>query len=166
MAQHEQCPQLQDLPRNIQQFWEEKQQECGEQVIIFSYAVLLGSSEAPTPEKSGILYLMERNLWFEDFPKPPFFLFNRATTYKKTLLQIPRTTILTVELIKKSGFEVCLQGKPSRTGALQKLFTIFVPDPVYLRVVQRRDGQESDLYYFRELNEPEAWIQAFKNQIS
>ena len=90
MTQYEPCPQLQDLPPNIRQFWEEKQQECGEQIVLFSYAVFLGSPESSSPEKSGILYLMERNLWFEDFPKPPLFLFNRATTYKKTLLHAHR----------------------------------------------------------------------------
>lgn len=162
MVQHEQCPQLYKLPPNIRQFWEEKQQECGEQVILFSYAVLLGLPEASAPEKSGILYLMERNLWFEDFPKPPFFLFNRAATYKKTLLQIPRATILTVELVKKSGLEVRLQGKAPRTGMLQKLFALFTPDPAYLRVEQRQDSKAPDMYYFREVNEPEAWIQAFQ----
>jgi len=162
MTQHEQCPQLHNLPPNIRQFWEEKQQECGEQVIIFSYAVLLGSPEASAPEKSGILYLMERNLWFEDFPKPPFFLYNRATTYKKTLLQIPRTTILSVELIRKSGLEVRLQGKSPRIGALQKFFALFTPDPVYLRVTQKQENGGTRTYQFREVNESEAWIQAFQ----
>lgn len=166
MTQHEQCPQLHNLPPNIRQFWEEKQQECGEHVILFSYAVLLGSPETSAPEKSGILYLMERNLWFEDFPKPPFFLFNRAATYKKTLLQIPRTTILTVELVKKSGLEVRLHGKAPRTSALQKLFAVFAPDPVYLRVMQRQENGETRIYQFREVNAPEAWIQAFNNRVS
>lgn len=166
MTQYEQCPQLQNLPPNIQQFWEEKQQECGEQVIRFSYAVWIESPDTSTREKSGILYLMGRNLWFEDFPKPPFFLFNRTDTYKKTRLQIPRTTILRVELVKKSGIEIRLQGKAPRPGMLQKLFAMFTPDPVYLCVVQRQEDADPRTYQFREVNEPEAWIQAFKDRVS
>ncbi|MDY0095926.1 MAG: hypothetical protein RBT80_24790 [Candidatus Vecturithrix sp.] len=163
MTQHERCPQLQNLPPNVQQFWEEKQQECGEQVILFSYAVWLESPITSVREKSGILYLMERNLWFEDFPKPPFFLFNRADTYKKMRLQIPRTTILSVELVKKSGLEIRSQREKSRTGVIQKFCSLFTPDPVYLRVMCEVEGKESGIYYFREVNESDAWIQAFKD---
>lgn len=162
MTQYEQCPQLRDLSPNIQQFWEEKQQECGEQLVMFSYAIFLGTPETSSPEKSGILYLMERNLWFEDFPKPPIFLLTRSTTYKKTLLQIPRESITKVELVKKSGVDGRLQRKMPRNGRLQKLFSLFRAEPVYLHLVREQEGVDSMTYNFRELNDPEAWKQGLQ----
>ena len=166
MTHYERCPQLHALPSNIQQFWEEKQQECGEQLLLFSYAVFMGTLESPSPDKSGILYVMERNLWFEDFQKAPFFLFAAAATYKKTLIQIPRPSITKVELITKSGLDLRLHGKTPRTGALHKLFSLFTSDPAYFCVAQKQTNGEITTYLFREVNEPEAWIQACQNQVS
>lgn len=164
MTQHELCPQLRDLPDNVQQFWEEKQQEHGEQLIMFSYAVLLGNPATTAPEKSGILYLMERHLWFEDFPKPPLFLFTRTTTYKKTLIQIPRSSITKVDLVTKSGVDARLHGKMPRNGALQRFFFLFTPDPVYLHLLQEPEGADSMTYCFREVNEPESWVHVLQKK--
>ena len=76
-----QCPQLDQLPENVQTFWEEKQNELGERLLLFSYAIFVNPAHFPLPEKSGILYLMEQNLWFEDFPKPPLFFFSSAVSF-------------------------------------------------------------------------------------
>ncbi len=157
-----QCPQLKQLPENVRTFWEEKQRELGEKLLLFSYTIFVKPTSFPPPEKSGIFYLMERNLWFEDFPKPPLFFLNRDSKYKKTLIQIPRQSITTVELVKQSVLDQVLQNKQRRPGFIQKLMRLISPDPLYLLVSGNQGSGNSFQYAFRELNDPDAWLQALQ----
>ena len=156
------CPQLDQLPENVQTFWEEKQNELGERLLLFSYAIFVNPDHFPLPEKSGILYLMERNLWFEDFPKPPLFFLNRTSKYKKTLIQISRQTITSVELIKQSGLEEVFWGKPSGAGFLRNIAKLISPDPTYLLLSASQNAENPSRYAFREINDPKAWLQALQ----
>ena len=157
-----QCPHLDQLPENVRIFWEEKQDELGETLYLFSYAIFVNPAQFPLPEKSGILYLMEENLWFEDFPKPPMFFFNKTSKYKKTLIQIPRQAITTVELIKQSRLEEVFLGKESRSGFLRNIVKFMSPEPTYLVISENQNSANPSRYAFRELNDPEAWLQALQ----
>ena len=119
-------------------------------------------TSGPALEKSGIFYLMERNLWFEDFPKPPLFFFNKTSTYKKTQLQIPRSSISTVELVKRSTFEEKFFGRKPPSGIFQNILGLFNPEPTYLIISIAQDTDAPIQYAFRELDDPENWLQALK----
>ena len=158
-----QGPQLDQLPENVREFWEEKQRELEEKLAIFSYAILVKPTRVPFPEKGGILYLMERNLWFEDFQKPPLFFLNRTPKYKKTLIQIPRQSITSVELVNQSALEERFQGIAQHSGFFQNLLHIFKPDPVYVLISGHLESEGPFTYAFRELNDPEMWRQNLEN---
>lgn len=157
-----QTPQLEHLSENVRIFWEEKQQELGETLLKFSYAIFVEPVRFPALEKSGIFYLMERNLWFEDFPKSPLFFFNKTSTYKKTRLQIPRSSISAVELVKRSTFEEKFFGRKPPSGIFQNILGIFNPEPTYLIISMTQDSGTPIQYAFRELDDPENWLQALK----
>jgi hypothetical protein len=157
-----QFPRLDQLPENVQTFWEEKQNELGERLLLFSYAIFVNPAHFPLPEKSGILYLMEQNLWFEDFPKPPLFFLNRTSKYKKTLIQIPRQTIATVELIKQSGLEEVFLGKRSGSGFFRYIAKLMSPEPTYLFISESQNTENPSGYAFREINDPKTWLQALQ----
>ena len=148
---------LQHLPENVREFWEEKQREFGEKLLKFSYAALLDPARFPCPEKSGLCYVMERHLYFEDFPKAsPFFLMN-VEKYKKTLIQIPLQAVVTVELLKLPQFEEKFFGR-QRSSGVAGFFQWFRPIPAYLVVSAQREAHALTHYVFRDLDTPDAWL--------
>ncbi len=157
-----QCPKLDHLSENIRTYWEEKQQERGETLHQFSYAILVEPVRFPAPEKSGILYIMEHNVWFEDFPKPPLFFLNSPSNYKKTQFHIPRTSITDVELITRSAFEQRFFDKQPSSGPLQGILNIFKTDPVYCIISERQENGDLLQHVFREVDEPEGWLKALQ----
>ncbi len=157
-----QCPQLQQLPENVKKYWEEKQRELEDTLIQFSYTVFVIPSNLVFAEKTGILYLMERDLWFEDFPKPPLFFLNTASKYKKTLIQIPRQTITNVELLSQSTLHEIVQGKPQHSGIFQNIFRLIRSEPLYLLVSGVQDSGQAFQYAFRDLQNPESWVPALQ----
>ena len=69
------CPQLEKVSEPVRKFWETRQTECADTLLRFSYAILLSPVKYVMTEKAGLLYLMQRALWFEDFPKSSMFSF-------------------------------------------------------------------------------------------
>ena len=154
-----QCPQLEKLPENVRNFWEDKQRELDDILLRFSYAILTLPSQFPPIEKSGILYLMKSNLWFEDFPKPPLFFFVKSTSqYKKTIIQMPLETLENVETIRQSALHDFLLEKNRGLGFLRNIFRLASPDPMYLFISGKLASGNYFQYAFRELDDLESWL--------
>ena len=162
-----QHPELDQLPENVRTFWEEKQHELNDTLLSFSYSILVLYTRMPSTEKSGILYLMGRDLWFEDFPKPPLFFLGRSSSYKKTLIQIPRHTIAKVELVKqsalKTGHDYQARETTQQIGFMQRILQLFTSDPLYLLISGDSESGEPFQYAFRELNDPNAWVAVLRS---
>ena len=156
----EECPQLKNLPENVREFWEDKQRELDDTLLRFSYAILTVPGQYFLVEKVGLIYLMKKNLWFEDFQKPPFFLFAKNTSqYKKTIIQIPLETLENFEIIRQSALQELLLDKKPRSGFFQNLFQLIGSEPTYLLISGQQTADSSFRYAFRELDNPESWIQ-------
>ena len=150
-------PDIQKFPENVRTFWEAKEREFNERLIKFSYSVWIEPIRLPYPEKSGLCYLMERHLCFEDFPKAGFFLFNKPEAYTKTSFRIPVAEIYSVELLRLSEFEVKFFGRSYSRGWLAGLFPFLHPEPVVLVLGVRHNSNQVAYTVFRELDDPEAW---------
>lgn len=159
-----QCPKLQQLPENVRKFWEDKQRELEDTLILFSYATFVESPSFPGTGKSGILYLMEQNLWFEDFEKPPIFFLSQKSTYTKTLIQIPRHAITNVGLVRGSVLDEFLRGKRAPFEIKHNIFWRLIhSDSVHLVVSGAQDSGTSFQYIFRDLDEPESWVRILQS---
>jgi hypothetical protein len=155
----DQCPQLKKLPEHVRKFWEDKQKEFEDTLIRFSYAILIIPSQISPIQKSGILYLMKRNLWFEDFPKPALFSFIITTPqYKKTMIQMPLETLENVKVIPQSVLNELLLGKKHRSAFSQGIFRWLNPDPACLLVSGKEVSGNRFQYAFRELDDPGSWV--------
>jgi hypothetical protein len=162
-----QCPQLEKLPDNIRKFWEDKQTELEDTLIRFSYAILTIPTQFAPIEKNGILYLMKRNLWFEDFQKPPFFIFMRSSSqYKKTIIQMPLETLENFEVVRQSALEELITGEKPRLGFFHNIFRLMRVDPIYLFVSGKETSGNTFQYAFRELDDPESWSRTLSAAIT
>ena len=158
------CPQLEKLSENVRTFWEDKQRELEDTLLRFSYTILTTPGQYFLVEKPGILYLMKKNLWFEDFPKPPFFFFTRSSSQKKTLIQIPLKTVENFEAIGQSALRELFLGKKPRSGFLQGIFRL--SNPIYLLVSGKQAADSDFRYAFRELDDPESWVKTLSEVIA
>ncbi len=156
---------LRQLPENARIFWEKKQQEVNDTLLLFSYATFVETPHVPASEKNGLLYLMERDLWFEDFQKPQVFFLPQKADYTKTVIQIPRPTIENAELIRESLLADFLQGKRQQINKNPRgIFWWFGSDPVHLVISGTQESESQLQYIFREMEDPESWVQALTSK--
>ena len=151
-------PELQKLPDNVRAFWEAKEREFDERLIKFSYSTWIEPVRFPYPEKSGLCYLMERHLCFEDFPKGGLFFFNKPEAYTKISFRISLEDICSMELLRLSEFEEKFFGRAYSRGWLAGLFPFLHPEPTVLVVGARQPSNQVVYTVFRDLDEPEAWL--------
>ncbi len=149
---------LNKLPDNVRTFWEAKEREFGEQLIKFSYSVWIEPIRFPCPEKSGLCFLMEGHLCFEDFPKSGLFLFNKPEAYTKVSFRIPLADVCSVELLRLSEFEEKFFGRSYSRGWFGGLLPFLHPEPTVLVVGSRQNSSQVVYTVFRDIDEPEAWL--------
>ena len=158
----QECPQLKNLSPNIRKFWEDKEQTLQDTLLRFSYGVFIEPAEVILREKSGLLYLMRQNLWFEDFPKSSTFsaLFEQRSQYTKTQIQIPCASIAEVHLVPAIELGSIFLGKrPSSAGILGAL-RLFKPRPNTI-VLRGTDAAGNPLHCaLRDLDGADEWYQA------
>jgi hypothetical protein len=159
---NQECPQLAALSENVRRFWEEKQAKLQDTLLRFSYAVLTLPSGFTTVEKSGLLYLMKHNLWFEDFPKSSTFatLFQRSSQYEKMLLQLPLETVEQVQVLPQVALDTFFVEFSVRSNPFQWIARMFGIGPKYLCVTGKDVSGHDVRYAFRDVTEPEVWEQA------
>jgi hypothetical protein len=129
----------------------------------FSYAILLSPVKYVMTEKAGLLYLMQRALWFEDFPKSSMFSFiyqGTTASYEKTRLQMPLTNVTDCRIISSAEFESMTSETPARTGWWQQVLGIFKAAPSYFYVAGADETGQAFRYAFRDLDAPETWVQS------
>ena len=156
----EQCPQLAKLPAQSRKFWEDKQRELQDTLIRFSYAVLTVPAELSSVDQSGLLYLMQQNLWFEDFPKPPPLIsIGKPREYQKTLIRMPVAALEKFEVIPESVLKMRFQDKPQHSGFFRNLAYFLGVNPKYLLFSGKLAAGSRFQYAFREIDEPQVWVQ-------
>jgi hypothetical protein len=156
----DQCPQLAQLPEKVRKFWEDKQRECHDTLLRFSFVVLTDPSQTFQIEKSGLLYLMQTSLWFEDFPKSSSILalFGGAQSYEKTLIQIPLATLDTVKPIRQTLLNEMMPGKKRRIAFSSGLLRFLFPDPLWLLLSGKDVSGKPFEYVLRIMEDPESWV--------
>lgn len=150
--------QFDQLPEDARQFWLEKQRQLNATIQRFSYAILVIPTRMPPVEKSGLLYVTAHNLWFEDFEKPPLFFLKTSSRYKKTLLQMPVSTLGTIETMLQSTLEEDILHPRKRAGFWAPLWRLLNADPVHLVITGTDSAGQEYRYAFRELDDPDAWM--------
>ncbi len=158
-------PQLQNLPANVRKFWEEKEQALHDTLLRFSYVVCVEPAEVILREKSGLLYLMRQNLWFEDFPKSSAFssLFQQSGEYTKTRIQIPLTAITDVRLVTSPELGPELLGTRPSSGGVPAFLRLFKPKPTTLFLAGSNAAGHAIRYAFQNLDAPDAWYQTISD---
>jgi hypothetical protein len=93
-------------------FWAEKEQEKGGKVRFFTFATYMGSTGGRPTSLGGLLYIIDEQLYFEDFEKDNWFakIISRKKNYEKTELDFGVDDITEIKTISKSSALNCIAG--------------------------------------------------------
>ncbi|MBI9104118.1 MAG: hypothetical protein JEY99_17005 [Spirochaetales bacterium] len=115
------------------QFWQEKETEYNGKIRYKTFTRLIGTLEEGTKELSGLLYIIDDKLIFEDFEKEGgllgMFMKKKKSNWEKTTLVIPVSEITGVTEISQSTAAARISGQPGPSkpiSGLTKLFSIIV----------------------------------------
>jgi len=93
-------------------FWEERESQKGGKVKFYTYAKYLGRSNLESSELGGLLYIIDKKLYFEDFEKDNWFskILGQKKKYEKTELNINIDSIKELKTTSKGSALNCITG--------------------------------------------------------
>ena len=132
------------------EFWKEKEDLYGGKIEFRSFARYLGNTVSGSADLSGLLYLVNGRLIFEDFEKEPsmfgFLIKKKKSVYEKTLIEIPASEIRDLNQVSQGTSAGRMAGIPGPSQPISALARIF---SVVVRELNMNDG---NAYYFEILD--------------
>ncbi len=109
-----------EMTSEAREFWAQKERETGGPIEFKSFAILMGRMTEGKMDRSGILYISQKTLYFQDFEKqdPLGWLFQRKKkTYQPYTASMPLSEIADFRLIPEIDAARALKGTlpPSET---------------------------------------------------
>jgi len=119
-------------------FWEEKEREKGGKVSFFTFATFIGTSLEKPVNTGGLLYTIEKSVYFEDFEKENWFakILSRKQKYVKTEFNFKKEDIEEIKRVSKNTALNCISGivMDTDTKPLSKVFTFMLQSVVQIRL--------------------------------
>ncbi|MBI9109246.1 MAG: hypothetical protein JEZ04_21045 [Spirochaetales bacterium] len=131
------------------EFWAEKEQETGKQIIIKSFARFIGEKGREKSGLSGLLYATEDRVYFEDFEKSSMLdiFMKKKNKYDKFTMNFLLSDTSEMRKVSESSATACINGtieEAKPMGAFTGLFSSSAWE------VKFKTGES----YFFELFEP------------
>ncbi len=136
------------------EFWAEKEQETGKEIIFRSFARFIGESGRGESGLSGLLYATEDRVYFEDFEKSSMldiFMKKNKKKYDKFTMNFLISDAKEMRKVSESSASACINGSIEEArpqGALMGLFSSAAWE------IKFKTGES----YFFELFEPDALL--------
>lgn len=139
---------------SVSEFWQEKEREFGETRVLSSFARYIGGHPRFTSATDGLLFLMSKSLWFENFEKGPN-IFGFSQPFEKVIFRIPLHFIRGVEAIPERDMAVSEFGP--RLLRLHRLSRT----PFYLQVHYVDEWDKEHTLYFDSMVDVATWQREF-----
>jgi len=132
------------------EFWKEKETAYGGELRYRSFARYLGSTAAGSRELSGLLFLVNDLLVFEDFEREAgmfgFLVKKKKTAYQKTVLEMSAPEIREIRQIAQGTASARMAGAPGPSKPLSGFMKFFSV------VVYELNMNNGDSFYFEILD--------------
>ncbi|MEN3202343.1 MAG: zinc ribbon domain-containing protein [Atribacterota bacterium] len=135
---------------SVAEFWQEKEREFGEKRILSSFARYIGGHPRFENMTDGLLFLMSKSLWFENFEKGPN-IFGFAPPFEKVVFRIPLHCIRSVESVSEKEMIA------SEFGPRLFRFHRLNRAPVYLGVRYVDEWDKEHTLYFDSMVDIATW---------
>lgn len=139
---------------SVEEFWRAKEEEYGERRVLSGFSRYLGGHPRFEKVTDGLLFLMSRSLWFENFEKGPN-IFGFTMPFEKVVFRVPLQRISTIESTSERDFESTDFG--NRLFRYQRLSR----KPLYLTVNYVDEWGRPQTLYFDSMVDVKTWQEEF-----
>ena len=103
---------MKDVESEARKFWEEKEVEKGGKVTFYTFATFLGRSSDRQVTNGGLVYIIDDNIYFEDFEKDNWLvkLIARKQKYEKTEFIVKKGEISLSRIVTRNSALNCIAG--------------------------------------------------------
>ena len=93
-------------------FWEERERDKGGKLGFFTFATYMGISSEKPVNTGGLLYTIDRKIYFEDFEKENWFskILSKRQKWEKTEFSIGGDEIAELKRVSKNSALNCISG--------------------------------------------------------
>lgn len=100
------------VEEEARRFWRNKEREKGGAVSLYTFATFFGRSGDRMLNLSGLLYMVDMKLYFEDFEKENWLMkmMNRKSDYEKTEFSVPAGDIVDTRVVTRASAMNCVEG--------------------------------------------------------
>lgn len=140
---------------SVAEFWKAKEAEFGETRILSSFARYIGGHPRFENLTDGLLFLMSKSLWFENFEKGPN-IFGITPPFEKVVFRIPLHRIRGIDPVPER--EMATSEFAPRLFRFHRLSRA----PVYLRVRYVDEWDKEHALYFDSMVDVATWQKAFE----
>ncbi len=132
---------MQDYSEEARKFWAEKEKEKGGKVSFFTFATYLGMSSRRSPSYGGLMYIIDKKIYFEDFEKENWLvkLMGRKQKYEKTEFNLNVKDIVETKVVSRNSAFNCMAGYISgeETRPLSPLLKILMKPILQINLKNR-----------------------------
>lgn len=139
---------------SVAEFWKEKEQEFGETRVLSSFARYIGGHPRFENMTDGLLFLMSKSLWFENFEKGPN-IFGLTPPFEKVVFRIPLHCIQGIEPVPERKIAA------GEFGPRLFRFHRLSRTPVYLGVRYVDEWNKEHTLYFDSMVDVATWQREF-----
>ena len=143
-----------------EEFWSGREEQYGGKVRYFTFSHFLGNSQSGYKELPGLLFVIDNNLYFEDFEKDSMFgrLMGRKKSYEKTEFSIPLDQLVKKQIVRKAHAIDVIEGRKNGAELLPASgLSILGPSPVYHLMAE--DGTS---WFFDQVMEQKSFLDSME----
>ncbi len=118
---------IMDETQESREFWQEKEQETGKQILFKSFARFIGEAGKGLTNLSGLLYSTDDRVYFEDFEKTSFLdmLSKKKRNYEKFTMNFLLSEAASIRKVSENSAIACIHGETEEARPVSRLGSLF-----------------------------------------
>ncbi|HSV31362.1 MAG TPA: hypothetical protein VLH40_04990 [Atribacteraceae bacterium] len=136
---------------SVSDYWKQKELEYDEKRVLSAFARYLGGHPRFEHKTEGLLFLMNKSLWFENFEKGPN-IFGFGSPFEKVLIRLPLSRVLGARCVPEA--DLMADGMISPTTNVRRINR----KPEYLRILFQDDWGREESLYFDSMIDIGSWL--------
>jgi len=151
---------MKNKDENYKTFWKDKENEKGGKLMFYTYARYIGRSNWESCDLGGLIYIIDKTLYFEDFEKDNWFskIISQKKKYEKTEFSFTIEDIDKIKIITKSSALNCIAGmiKDTNTKLLTNIQKLFFQPIIQIKL-------KKDYSHFFDIMQAQNFLKAIDN---
>ncbi len=141
---------------SVSEYWQKKEEEYQEKKVLSAFSRYLGGHPRFDHKTEGLLFLMTKSLWFENFEKGPN-IFGFSAAFEKVLIRLPLSRVGNVRAMSEADLvEKGIVSNSLNTRRINR-------KPEYLAVDFQDEWGVEGTMYFDTMVDVSTWLTQLDN---